>query len=174
MKKKPFPILVPIIIVAVLLLLCIALVYRRNGSKDSGPVAETNLNQSVWVMGRDKDGNATENWVELTFNKAEKTKSVLIKGKSATAKDDKYFLVVYFEIRNESNRALYLLPVDLIRLVKAEGKLFAPSVHQSLVEVRPISTKVTNVGFVVEGNEKDFVLKVGEVGGRKNEIQVNF
>ena len=152
------------------------LVFRatRKSSSTSKPIAETKLNQSVWVIGRDKNGDVTNDWVELAFTKAEKTKSVLVKGKSATAKDDKYFLVLYFEVKNKSNRALYILPMDLVRLVKSEDKHFAPSVHQSIVEVRPISTKVSNVGFVVEKNEKDFVLKVGEVGGEKNEVKVNF
>lgn len=145
------------------------------GSSDaSKPIAEITLDQSVTVLGRDSKGTATEDYLNLTFTKAEKTKSVLVKGKPATAKDDKYFLVLYFEIKNDTDQTLYLLPVDLIRLVKSKGKYFAPSVHQNIVEVRPISTKVSNVGFVVEKSEKEFVLRVGEIGGEKEEVRVKF
>lgn len=176
MKKKKIFILVVVIFSFIL---CVVLIRKAigrasSGSNASNPVAATTLDQSVWVLGRDSEGKAIENYVEITFTKAEKTKSVLIQGKPATAKDDKFFLVLYFEIKNDSNRILYLLPVDLIRLVKPDGKLFAPSVHQNLVETRPTSTKVTNVGFVVEKGEKEFVLRVGEVGGEKSEVRVKF
>lgn len=150
---------------------------RKSGSGASGaskPVAEIKLDQNAWLSALDSNGATTGDWLELTFTKAEKTKSVLIKGKSATAKNDKFFLVLYFEIKNDSDRPLFLFPVDLIRLVKADGKLFAPSVHQNLVEIRPISIKVSNVGFVVEKGEKDFILRVGEVGGEKKDVHVNF
>ena len=100
--------------------------------------------------------------------------SLLVQGKRAKTREGKTFLIINMEVENTYSVPLYSFPVDIVRLVREDGKRIAPSVHQGTVEVRPISTKKSNVGFVVDPNDKDFKLEVGEVSGEKEILEISF
>jgi hypothetical protein len=120
----------------------------------------------------DADGN--EYKVVMGIPTAEKTDQVLIKGQPASAKGEKTFLVLNLEIDNASTEKRYIAPVNLIRLVNDQGRMFAPDVHSDMVEIQPISTKISRVGFVVLKSQKKFLIKVGELDGEKQDLEITF
>lgn len=112
--------------------------------------------------------------VKFRVTSAEKTNQVLIQGKPANAKGDKTFLVLNIEIDNNETEKRYISPVDILRLVGEEDKKFAPDVHSNIVEVQPISTKITRAGFVVLADQNEFLLQIGELEGAKQFVEIKF
>lgn len=113
---------------------------------------------------------------ELTFRitKVEKTKEVLVQGRPANAKGDKAFLVLNVEIDNSDVEKKYISPVDILRLIDNTDKKFAPDIHSDVVEVQPISTKISRVGFVILEGQNEFTLQIGELEGEKQNLEINF
>lgn len=132
------------------------------------------INQSFDSTGRVKDGRPTDGTLPIKLTSAEITDNVLVKGQKAFTRNNKLFLVIYLEIENKYPVTLYSKPVDLLRLVRSDGKRVAPSVSQGDVEVRAISVKRTNIAFVIDKGEKNFTIEVGEVKESKEAVQINF
>lgn len=132
------------------------------------------INKTLTIIPRTKDGRPTDGKMPMTITTANMTDSILVQGQTASARNGKTFLVVYADLQNNYQVALYATPLDLLRLVRPDGKRIAPSVSQGNVEIRPLSVKTTNVGFVVEPNEKSFTIEVGEIDGPKQAVQINF
>ncbi len=112
--------------------------------------------------------------VNLRLTSAEKRTEILVQGKPAQTKNDKIFLVLNLEIDNSDSLPKYMSPVDVFRLVSADGKLFAADVHSGMLEIQPLSTKLNKIAFVINKDDKQFNLKVGELEGDKEDIQINF
>ena len=137
------------------------------------PQAKINKELSVQARTRDKIRVSDAN-LKVNLVNAEMANSLLVQGKRAKTREGKTFLIINMEVENTYAVPLYSFPVDLLRLVREDDKRIAPSVHQGTVEVRPISTKKSNVGFVVDPNDKDFKLEVGEVSGEKEILEISF
>ena len=135
-------------------------------------LGEMVLNRSYTFSGKNAQG-VTSGEVKFTITKVEKAKEVLVQGRPANAKGDKAFLVLNIEIENAAVVKAYITPVDLLRLIGDDGKKFAPDIHSDVVEVQPISTKITRVGFVIFEKQKDFKIQVGELNGEKEVIDVS-
>lgn len=168
----------PLLLIAIALVFFLGLVFigRKILTRQDGVSASTvsvEVNTTFEFVGRDPDGAPLNQTLPLTFTKASKQSEVIIQGKPATAKNDKLFLVLDFEVVNSSTQPYYLLPVDLVRLVDGEKKI-APSVHQGKLEIRPISTKESNLGFVVDKKQKEFKFEVGEIENEKQEFTIRF
>ena len=143
---------------------------NNNNSAENKSLAEVDLNVSYAFIAKDSQGNPAKN-VNFVITKAEKTKEVLVQGKPANAKA---FLVLHIEIDNPETNKLYLIPVDLLRLIGSGDKKFAPDIHSEVVEIQPISTKITRVGFVVLAGQKNFLLQIGELNSDKQNLEINF
>jgi len=137
------------------------------------PQAKINKELSVQARTRDKIRVSDAN-LKVNLVNAEMANGLLVQGKRAKTREGKTFLIINMEVENTYAVPLYSFPVDIVRLVREDGKRIAPSVHQGTVEVRPISTKKSNVGFVVDPNDKDFKLEVGEVSGEKEILEISF
>lgn len=149
-------------------------VSNSENEEDKNPVLdEVDLGQSYTFSALNSSGVVAG---EVTFRitKAEKTKEVLVQGRPANAKGDKAFLVLHIEIDNAEVEKRYISPVDILRLVNEEGKKFAPDIHSDVVEIQPISTKITRVGFVTQESNNNFLIQVGELDGEKSELQISF
>lgn len=107
---------------------------------------------------------------------AEKTSQVLVNDKVFTAKNNKMFLIVNLELKNDATSLVNILPGDLIRLTidGDEENKFAPDLHNNLVPVAAISTKLDRIGFVIPQETRDFKLYVGELEGKKEQVSLNF
>ena len=133
------------------------------------------INQSFSTQARTEDKiRVRDADLLVTINGADIDNSLLIQGKRARTREGKTFLIINMEVENEFQVPLYIFPVDLLRLVREDGKKIAPSVHQGTVEIRPISTKKSNVGFVIDPDEKNFKLEIGELSGEKQLLEISF
>jgi len=150
---------------------------ENNGTQGTETVSsnlgEVMLDGTYVFMATDSRGNEGSE-VNFRLTKAEKTKEVLVKGRPANAKGEKAFLVLHIEIDNPETVSRYLAPVDMLRLVGDDGKKFAPDIHSQVVEIQPISTKITRVGFVVPEKKNNFKLQIGELEGDKDILEINF
>lgn len=163
----------PLLFVLLILISIVSFVRRFRSGKTKGEVT-VQIGQTYEFVGRDENGNPTEATLPLTFISATKKDSVNIQGQKATAKNGKVFLLLDFEVKNDTSETYYLLPVDLIRLWQNEETKIAPSVHQGRLEVRPIASKFSNLGFVIEEKQKEFQFEVGEIDGEKSGLTVSF
>ena len=112
----------------------------------------------------------------MKIDRIEKTNQVFVSDKTVTAKNNKKFLIVQLELKNDATQTTNLLPGDLIRLTIGgdEDNKFAPDLHNNLVPIAAISTKIDRVGFVIPEMAREFKLYVGEIEGKKEAISVNF
>src|SRR3990167_5580311 len=173
--NKKTKLVLGLVVAAIAFLLLANFVAKAVGNKPSsnnGPAIS--VDKTFQSTGRTKDGRLTDGTLPIKITTAEITDNILVKGQKATTRNGKLFLLVYLEIENKYQVALYSKPVDLLRLVRTDGKRIAPSVSQGDVEIRPLSVKRTNVAFVIDAKEKNFTIEVGEVKGNKEAIQINF
>lgn len=114
--------------------------------------------------------------INLKVTDVEKTDKVIVQDKTYTSQNNKVFLIVNLELKNESPKRLNIFPGDLIRLIvdDQEEKKLAPDLHNNYVLVAPISTKIDRVGFVVDNNFKNLKLQVGELEEKKEIIEIKF
>lgn len=113
--------------------------------------------------------------IKLKITNVEKTNQVMVKDQTYTAKNNKLFLIVNLEVKNDASQAVNILPGDLIRLsYNEEDNKFAPDLHNNLVPIAAISTRIDRVGFVIPADIKEFKLYVGELEGKKETVKVGF
>ena len=113
--------------------------------------------------------------IKLKITNMEKTNQVMVKDQTYTAKNNKLFLIVNVEMKNDASQAVNILPGDLIRLsYNEEDNKFAPDLHNNLVSIAAISTRIDRVGFVIPADIKEFKLYVGELEGKKETVKVAF
>ena len=172
-KKKLF--------IALALILAVIGFFNFFSLKKSSSSAETSV--QTMAVGRNfefpgisSQGKVVSDRIKFKITNAEKTNKVMVQDKTFTARNKKLFLIVNLELTNESTQPLNLLPGDLIRLTIGDNKetKYAPDLHNNLVPVAAISTRVDRVGFVIAENEKNFTLSVGEIDGKKEEVGVGF
>lgn len=172
--NKTVILIVLVIIVAVVTILFISGNRPDQAVQRQFAQQSTNIGKSFAFPIRDSSGKETEQSLKMNLTTAEKTTQILIKGKPATAREGKLFLIVNLELDNPTKDQLSLSPVELIRLVDSSGKKFAPDVHNDEVKVEPISIKRSRIGFVIDQTEKNFKLQVGEVQGEKQLLDLVF
>lgn len=133
------------------------------------------LDKNFEFPGLDDTGKKKDK-IGLKISQVEKTNQVIVQEKNYTAKNNKAFLIVNLELKNETTKRLNIFPGDLIRLVVdgQEEKKFAPDLHNNYVQVAPISTKIDRLGFVIDENTKDLKLQVGELDEEKETLEINF
>lgn len=113
---------------------------------------------------------------KFKFNlvKAEKVKLVTTKNQPITAKEGEEFLLVYLEVENNLGTPVTIDSQNYFRLVGEEEKKLAPDFYNGPIQIAPISTKKDQIGFVVNQNQKDFKIQVGEPEGEKETIELKF
>lgn len=164
---KPKRVVFALVLLAVLFGLYTIFIGNRTSS--DGKVLP--LSHNYEVVAKTKDGKNTNGRFPIEVISAQKTESVLVQGQRVTARNNKVFMVLNMEISNSYNVPLYTYPVDSFRLIDADGKKFAPTAHQGNVEVRPQSTKTSNVGFVVPEDATRFKVEIGELSGEKTILE---
>ena len=122
------------------------------------------------------DGTPSGQRIIFTVSDAEKTDQVIVKDQTFVARNNKMFLIVNLELKNNSTQPLNIVPGDLMRLTYGgdENNRFAADLHNNLVLVAPISTRLDRVGFVIPKDIKKINLYVGELEGRKEVIPIQF
>lgn len=152
--------------------------FRRPDVSSAGDVKSISvaLDKSYEFQARDNSGKAINSKIKMKVAKADKTNQVLVKDQSFTARNHKLFLILNLELKNDATTQLNLLPGDLVRISyngDDENK-YAPDLHNNLVPIAAISTKIDRVGFVVPEETKDFKVYIGELEGKKESVTVTF
>lgn len=137
------------------------------------PTKEIVINRQFNIPIRTTKGEASGDTLKITLTTAENTNKILIQGQPATARDGKSFLILNLEVENSTKNQLTVRPVDLIRMIDADNKSYAPDIHNNDVAVEPISIKKTRAGYVIDDSQKHFKFLIGEVSGNKETIEVN-
>jgi hypothetical protein len=120
-------------------------------------------------------GKTSPTKIKFKITNVEKTNQVLVKEQIYTAKNNKTFLIAAIELKNDASVPLNIVPGDLVRMTynNDEDNKYAPDLHNNMVMVSAISTKLERLGFVIPEDVKQFKLYVGELEGKKEVITVN-
>lgn len=109
-----------------------------------------------------------------TIQSVELRDQIVIKGQPATALKGRVFLIINLKITNNYNKAISINSRDFLRLVVNNStEKLAADIHNDPVEVQAISTKYTRVGLAINESDKNLVLQIGEITGKKELIQLN-
>lgn len=146
---------------------------------NSSPIiksASVKLGKSWDFTALNNAGKPLGSKVKFTLSTAEKTNQVLVNDKAFTAKNNKLFLILNLELKNDATQPVNILPGDLIRLSYDgdDDNKFAPDLHNNLVGVSAISTKLDRVGFVIPETARNFKIYIGEIEGKKESIDIGF
>jgi hypothetical protein len=135
------------------------------------PVATETLNKNFAFPLKDATGKVVSN-IQYEIQSAEMDNQVIVKGEVATAITGKTFLILNLQITNNYDKAVQLNTRDYVRLIvngNNDEKL-AATIHNDPVDVEPISTTFTRIGFPISTNTTSLALEVGEIDGPKQTI----
>jgi len=178
--KKYKKILVVITILVIGIILGIKLFSGGNSaqptpaSQSDSIISTANLNTDFSFPLKDSKGNEISN-VNINASNAELKSEVIIKGSRSAAQNGKAFLIIDLKITNDYNKSIDVNTRNYFRL-SLEGKdvWLAADIHNDPVKVQAISTKLTRIGFIVDKDTKKYILRIGEIDGDKQEIEINF
>lgn len=170
-----------IIIVAVVVTISTAIgrVISRNKSSEveKKSVAEASatqeINKEFSFPLKDGEGEEVSRLV-YTIENAELRDEIIVKGQKATAVAGRDFLIFTIKITNEHNQSIEMNTRDYMRLSVNgnEDEWLAPDIHNDPVEIQAISTKSTRLGFPINDSDTNLVLRVGEINGDKEKIEL--
>lgn len=183
-SNKKFLFLVGFIIVAVIALGSLLVFGKKSSGNsvlgaDSRPApseakAEFNINRIFMFPIKDEKGKEVSKF-SYEITKAELFDSIIVKGQRASAVKGRTFLIINLKIKNDNKQPVQINTKDYIRIsVNNSSELNAPDIHNDPVEVQAISTKFTRVGVAINDSDKNIILHVGEIDGKKENIRVNF
>lgn len=172
-------------IVAVILLLAAYIVTQSKSSSAavtdsngqvqlSPPRAQENINRQFSFPLTDDKGNQVGQFT-YTVDTAQLQDDIIVKGQKASAVKGRTFLIINLKIKNDLNSKININTRDYIRLtINNSSDMLAPDIHNDPVEVQPISTELTRVGFPINIGDKNLALHIGEIKGSKTTIPLNF
>lgn len=150
---------------------------KRSGAQNPVPVTNTQeLNKNFEFPSLNASGKPTASKIKLKVTTVEKTNQVMVKDQSFFAKNDKLFLIININLKNDATTPVNIIPGDLVRLTVGddEENKYAPDLHNNVVFIAAISTKPDRLGFVIPDTAQKFKLYIGEIEGKKEEISIAF
>lgn len=165
----------------ILLLIMAVLAFNQFNGKKIGANEPTDkevvtVDSSFEFPALDSQGQPIKDKIKFTVSTAEKTGQVLVKDQVYSSRNQKKFLIINLELKNDVARPVNIFPGNLVRLTYGgdEENRFAPDLHNNLVQTAALSTKLERIGFVVPEQETNFNLYIGEIEGEKEIISVKF
>ncbi len=146
------------------------------GNQANAPGAKKSLtlNKEFSFPLKDNAGKEVSKIKVMTLS-AEERDVIYLKGRRATALNNRTFLILNMKITNDYAGTIQLNTRDYFRLsVNNSSEKLAPDIHNDPVEVQASSTKYTRVGFPINNTDKKLLLQVGEVNGTKQTIPLQF
>ncbi len=140
-----------------------------------GATAETEIGKEFAFPLTDEAGEEVANFKYL-ISSVELRDEIVVQGQKATAVKGRGFLIINLKITNDNDQPIELNTRDYIRLSVNGDKdeWLAPDIHNDKVEVQAISTKNTRLGFPISDSDNQLILRVGEIDGEKEEIEISF
>lgn len=186
-QKKYIKIIFPIVIGIVVLWVLVSLIRSLPDAKSQpqstteitapNALATINLDKKFSFPLKDDKGTVVGNF-DYVIQSAQLQKQIIVQGQRATAVNGRAFLILNLKITNNLKKTIQLNTRDYIRLTTASdaNEQLAPDIHNDPVEVQAISTKFTRVGIALDEKDtkKTIKLKVGEIDGTKQNIDLNF
>lgn len=137
------------------------------------PKSQQTLNKQFSFPLRDAAGKELSQ-LRYVVETAELRDEIVVKGKRATSVKGRTFLIVNLKITNDFNQPITLNSRDYMRLiVNNNSERLAPDIHNDPVEIQPISTKYTRLGFPINDTDKNLSLQIGEIKGKKELLKLD-
>ena len=130
--------------------------------------------ESVFPLKNDQ-GKEVSN-INFNVERAELRDEIIIAGKKASSVKGRTFLIINLKIVNDFKQPIEIKTGNYVRLSVNGNEIewLAPDIHNDPVEIQPISTKYTRIGFPVNDTDTNLKLQVGEIDGEKKVIELNF
>ena len=167
------------------LILVVALFFlltKRSASKSQVTLPEqpastawksTNVNREFEFPILDTNGVEVSRF-KYTLIAEELRDQIIVNGQTATAVNDRTFLIVTIKVTNPLDKNIQVNTRDYIRLIRNgnAGEQLAPDIHNDPVEIQAISTKYTRVGFPINKTDTNLQLQIGEIKGTKETVDI--
>ncbi len=129
---------------------------------------------TAYEIGKNTSIQSNANKVKFTIVSAELQNEIKVKGEPRKAPDGKTFLMMRFELNNETTKRLSFISPDYIRLVGEGDKKYSPDFHNGVVVLDPLSVRNDLNSFVVDAKQKKFTFLIGELDKTKEKIEIIF
>lgn len=139
-------------------------------------VAKKDLNKTFTFPIRDEEGKAVGNF-NYTIQNVELRKQIIVKGQRATSVSGRIFLIVNIKVTNDLSQEIEIPSRGYLRIiVNNNNELLAADIHNDPIEVLGKATKYTRIGIAIneQDSKKPIVLQVGEIDGKKENLEINF
>lgn len=139
-----------------------------------GAKAKIDINRNFSFPLTDQKGKEVSR-IEYSIINAELQDQIVSKGKNYTTVKGRTILILNLKITNQHDKPIEISSKDYIRLsVNGSSELLAADIHNDPVMVQATSTKYTRLGFPIYDTDKNLKVLVGEIGGNKEEVAINF
>lgn len=137
------------------------------------PIATQTLNKNFEFPLLDTSGEEVSR-ISYFVQSANLQDAFIYQGKLAKAVKGRTFLIFNLKITNPYSKTIEINAKDYIR-VKLNGKdeQLASEIHNDPVEIQADSTKYTRIGLPINDVDKNIVLLVGELSGKKEIVNLN-
>lgn len=121
-----------------------------------------------------KDQNGKEvSKLEFVVTDVELRDEIILKGVKNVAINGRTYLIINLKVTNSYNKPVGLLIRDYFRLkMNGTNEKLAADIHNDPVEVQADATKFTRLSYPIKDEDKDLILMVGELEGKKEEIRL--
>lgn len=137
------------------------------------PVATQNLNKTFDFPLLDEKGKEVSK-IKYVIESANLQDAFIYQGKTATAVKGRTFLIFNLKITNPYSKTIEINAKDYIRVkLNNSDEQLAPEIHNDPVQIQADSTKYTRIGLPINDTDKNIVILVGELDGKKETIKLN-
>lgn len=137
--------------------------------------AITSINKEFTFPLKNEKGKEVSK-IKYVIESAELRNEIIVKGQRARSVKGRIFLILNLKIVNDFKQKIEIQTADYIRLsVNGNKEIWlAPDTHSDPVAIQAISTKYTKIGFAINEEDKDILLKIGEINSEKQELPIKF
>ncbi len=136
------------------------------------PIATQELNSEFKFPLKDDQGKTVAQ-ISYLVESANLQDAFIYQGKLAKAVKGRTFLIFDLKITNPYTKTIEINAKDYVR-VKMNGKeeQLAPEIHNDPIQIQANSTKYTRIGLPINDTDKDLILQIGELTGKKETIKL--